>query len=465
MNHDSSIATLAARLRDEVGRLATGDRLPSSRTLTERHKVSPVTVTRALGALAAEGLIVTRPGSGTFVAPRPARATEPPDFDWQAVALGDRALDTSGISAALPEPPEGVIPLGGGYLHPSLQPVRALAAAAGRAVRRPAVWDRPPVTGLAGLREWFAREVGGELSASDVLITSGGQGALSTALRALLPAGSPLLVESPTYPGTLALARGMGLRTVPVPLGPDGVRTDLLADTFAVTGARAFYTMPTFHNPTGYVQTPERRAQVLSVARAAGAFVIEDDYARHLGVTPPPPPLAAQDRDGTVVHLTSLTKITAPSLRIGAVIARGPVAERLRTTQLVDLFFPARAMQETALELVSAPAWPRHLGAVRSALRRRRDALATALARELPGTLAAPPSGGLHMWLRLPSEVDDVLLAEVAVRHGVLVSAGRPFYPAEPPGPRLRLSYSATGSEAELAEGVRRLAQALSAIT
>jgi DNA-binding transcriptional MocR family regulator len=463
MNYDSSIATLTARLRDEVAGLATGDRLPSSRTLVERYKVSPVTVSRALGALTAEGLVVTRPGSGTFVAPRQQRATEPPDFDWQAVALGDRSIDPAGISAILPPPAEGVIAMGGGYLHPSLQPSKALAGAASRAVRRPDVWERPPVNGIAELRAWFARSVGGDVTPADVLVTSGGQGAVSTALRALLPPGAPLLVESPTYPGTLALARAMGLKTVPVPVDADGVRPDLLADIFAVTGARVFFTMPTYQNPTGAVLSAERRAQVLSVARAAGAFVIEDDYARHLGFGSVPPPLISQDRDGTVVHLTSLTKITAPSMRIGAAIARGPVAERLRTTQLVDLFFPSRVLQETTLELVGAPAWSRHLATVQTALRRRRDALAAALARELPEIPASRPEGGMHLWLRLPPGVDDVQVAEAALRHQVMVSAGRPFYPAEPPGGRLRLSYAVTGSEAELAEGARRLARALAA--
>jgi DNA-binding transcriptional MocR family regulator len=137
------------------------------------------------------------------------------------------------------------------------------------------------------------------------------------------------------------------------------------------------------------------------------------------------------------------------------------VAERIRAIQVVDSFFPARPLQETALELVSSPSWPRHLGAVRTALRRRRDTLAAAVARELPGVSATTPSGGLHLWLRFPYGLDEVALAEAATRHGVLVSAGRPSFPAEPPAPYLRLSYSMAASEAELTEGVRRLAQAL----
>ncbi|MDX6433763.1 MAG: hypothetical protein QOE54_6129 [Streptosporangiaceae bacterium] len=465
MKKDSSIESLAARLRGEVTRLAPGDRLPSSRTLVERHKVSPVTVTRALGMLAAEGLVVARPGSGTYVADRPRKASEPPDFGWQVVALGDRTVDTAGLHAMLPIAPEGIIALSGGYLHPSLQPARALATAAARATRRPSSWERPPLSGIPELRAWFAASIGPGAVDAEVLITSGGQAALSIALRSLLAPGSPVLVESPTYPGALVASRAAGLHPVPVPVDAEGVRPDLLAEAFAMTGAKVFYCQPTFHNPTGAVLSAERRAQVLSVARAAGAFVIEDDYARYLGLSDGPPPLAAQDDEGTVVHLTSLTKITAPSMRIAAMIARGPVAERLRATQLVDTFFPARPLQEAALELVSSPAWPRHLKAVRAALRRRRDALAAAVARELPGVRPTRPPGGLHLWLRLPPGVDEQPLVEAAARAGVLVSPGRPYFPAEPPGQFLRLSYSIASTEAELAEGVRRLARALSKIS
>ncbi|MFI0485860.1 PLP-dependent aminotransferase family protein [Actinomadura sp. 9N215] len=461
MKHDSSVAALADSLRADVRRMSAGERLPSSRSLVERHRVSPVTVSRALGLLAAEGLVVTRPGSGAFAAGRREPAAEPADLGWQALALGDRSVDSAGISWLLTPAPEGVVALSGGYLHPTLQPTRALATAAARAARRPDAWEMPRLGGMPELRAWFARTVGGAVSPADVVIASGGQQSLTTVLRALLPPGAPVLVESPTYLGVLAVARANGLHPVPVPVDADGVRPDLLAEAFAMTGARVFYCQPTFHNPTGAVLGDERRGQVLEVARAAGAFVIEDDYARHLGIVPPPPPLIARDGDGRVVHIASLTKATAPSLRIAAVIARGPVAERIRATQLVEEFFPARPLQEALLELLSSPGWPRHLSAVRAALRSRRDALLTALARDLPELRVNRPAGGLHLWARLPDGVDDTALAEAALRAGVLVSAGRPFFPAEAPAPHLRISYGTASSEPELAEGVRRLTAVL----
>jgi DNA-binding transcriptional MocR family regulator len=461
MHDDSSIAYLAAELRGEIALLRTGDRLPSSRSLMARHQVSPVTVARAISVLGAEGLVITRPGSGTFVAERPRTGTrEAADLGWQSVALADRAVDSESVVAMLSPPPDGVIALSGGYLARELQPVRALATSAARAARHPDAWELPPLTGVRGLREWFARTAGGDVTAEDVTIAGGGQAAVTLALRALLPPGAPLLVESPTYPGVLASARLAGLRPIPVPVDGDGLRPDLLAETFAASGARAVYCQPTFHNPTGAVLADARREHVLDVARAAGAFVIEDDFARHLAIGPPPPPLIRADPDGRVVHVTSLTKVAAPSLRIAAVIARGPVAARVRSAHLVDSFFVARPLQETALELVGSPAWPRHLRATSEALRNRRDTLAAALARYgLPPALL--PRGGLHLWTALPDGTDDGALAEAALREGVLISPGRRYFPAEPAGAWIRLTYASAAVAGELTEGVARLVRAL----
>ncbi|MFI6484127.1 PLP-dependent aminotransferase family protein [Nonomuraea sp. NPDC050663] len=461
MNDDSSIAHLAAILRAEAAALAPGDRLPSSRELIRRHNVSPVTVSRAIGRLAAEGKVVTRPGSGAYVAHPVTRTTESADLSWQTVALGDRVVDESGVAALLTPPPEGVIPLTGGYLNPRVRPDKHLAQAAARAVRRPDAWAMPPLNGLAELRRWFADQAGGEVTAADALVVSGGQAALTHAFRSLAAPGTPLLMETPTYPGALAAAKAAGLRATAVPTDAEGVRPELLAEAFALTGARVFYCQPTLHNPTGATLSAERRRQVLDIARANGAFVIEDDYARYL--TPhAPAPMVSMDHHGTVVYINSLTKVLSPSLRLAAVIARGPAGRRLRSSQLVESFFVARPLQETALEFVTSGAWPRHLRAVHADLVQRRDTLAAAIAGRLGGVeLHLLPIGGHHLWVRLPPETDEGALVEEARRCGVLVSPGRIYYPAEPPGPHLRLSHNQAAHAAELSEGVDRLAQAL----
>jgi DNA-binding transcriptional MocR family regulator len=458
------VATVAAAIRTEAGGRLAGDRLPSTRELVRRLGVSPVTVSRALAVLVSEGVVVTRPGEGSFVAERPSGGGRPSDdFAWQTLALGERRTSAGGVMVSLEEPSSEEIPLASGYLHPSLLPIRALAAAMARAGRRPDAWQRPPVAGLDGLRAWFARTVGGQVDAADVIVTSGAQGALTAAFRALIPAGGVLLVESPTYPGALAVAASAGIRIVPVPVDGDGIRPGALVQAFAATGARALYCQPAFQNPTGAVLTVERRAQVLAAAAAAGAFVIEDDYGRYLPhERPAPPPLVAQDRDGRVVHLTSLTKPASPSLRVGALIARGPVAERLQAVRVVDDFFVSRPLQETALELVTSPAWPRHLSNLARALTTRRAALALALQQQIPQfTVPVLPRGGASLWVRMPGHIADDQLASRAARYAAVISPGRNYHPAEPAGSFIRLSFAAVARPDDLHEGVRRLALAV----
>ncbi|MCX5364991.1 PLP-dependent aminotransferase family protein [Streptomyces sp. NBC_00124] len=479
MQERSSVDELAERLRSELNRYSPGGKLPSSRALVEQYRVSPVTVSRALAQLAAEGLVVTRPGAGVFRAVPRTTVAPVGDTSWQEVALSadastdlvPRSVDASGVLVSLTEPPPEVIEFTGGYLHPSLQPEQALAAALSRAARRPGAWGRPPMEGLTELRSWFARSIGGSVTAAEVLIAAGGQSALTIALRALASPGAPVLVESPTYPGMLAIARAAGLRPVPVPVDPDGVKPELLADAFRATGARVFVCQPLFQNPTGAVLAPERRGEVLRIAREAGAFVVEDDFVRrlvHADAGELPRPLAAEDADGVVVHVCSLTKATSPSFRVCALVARGPVLERLRAIQVVDTFFVPRPLQEAALELVGSAAWPRHLRAISADLKTRRDAMTTALGLHLP-ELALPhvPSGGYHLWLRLPDGSGgtsqafgsgrEAALTAAALRAGVAITPGRPYFSAEPPAGHVRLSFAAVAGVGEIAEGVRRL--------
>jgi len=464
MPEDNTEDRVTADVRAAARELGPGGRLPSVRALAGRHRASPVTVQRAITRLAAEGVVEPRPGRGTFVAAArasadPGRAAPgAPDLSWQELALGGRTVDAGGMDELLDLPAPGDIPLSTGYAEPALQPTAALAGILARAGRRPGAWDRLAVAGLPELRAWVARETGGNLREHDLVISPGGQAALGTVFRALGTPGDAVLVESPTYPGAVAAARGAGLRAVPVPADADGIRPDLLAEALGRTGARLAYCQPLHANPHGAVLASARRGPVLDAVAAAGAFLVEDDWARDLTIDgPEPPPLAVQDAHGHVVYLRSLTKSSAPGLRVAAVGARGAAGARLRAARVVDDFFVSGPLQHAALELVSSPAWRRHRRAVRAALAERRDALVDAVRQDLPEVeLLGIPRGGLHLWLRLPGGTDDEAVARAARTAGVVVSPGRRWFPGEPPAPHLRLTF-AGAPPAVLREGVRRL--------
>ena len=464
---DSSVHTLTVALRSRAQAMGPGVRFPSTREIAADYHVSPVTVSRALATLSAEGFLGTRPGSGTFVADRsPLADASRVDTAWQTVALGDRAIDSGALQTYLDVNPRGALSLAAGYLHPSLMPIRALSIAAHRASRRPETWEGPDPRGLSGLRAWFANHHGAGISAGDVIICNGGQSAISATLRALVPPGATLIVEAPTYPGALAIARAAGIHIAPVPMDADGIRPDLLGMALEATGSKAVYLQPTHQNPTGIIMSADRRRDVLDAAARGGAFVIEDDWARWLGYEGTnPPTLTSMDGHGRVIYISSLTKPAAPSLRIGALVARGPVADRLRAIRMVDDLFVSRLTQETALELVGAQGWSRHIVEVGRALRERRRVLVEALAEYAPEVVVPRlPRGGMHIWATLPQGADDGVVTEVARQHGVLVGPGRSFFATEPPSSHLRLSYGGAAHHDELRESVRRLASALKTI-
>jgi DNA-binding transcriptional MocR family regulator len=416
--------------------------------------VSPITVRRAVAELVAEGLISTRPGAGTFVAHQARPAVL--DTGWQHVSLGASPVDPLAL-AFFGKGQEGSdFNLSPAYLDASIRADGRVAASMARAARRPHAWDRPPSGGMRELRSWFASVVGVE--PDDVTIAPGGQGALSSAIRAIVPSGSPILFPVPTYPGALAIARSAGLIPVPVATDESGVRPDELERALQSTGARLVYLQPTFCNPDGHVLATTRRREVLEVVARAGAFVIEDDFARWLthGTTPPPP-LIRDDEHGSVITIMSLTKPVSPSLRIGAIVARGPVAQRIAGLRTVDDFYVPRVLQEAAIDFLSGSAWTMHLRSLGVALRRRRDALTAAVARHLPAVDFTVPAGGLVLWLGLPRHVDDESLAERAASVGVSVQAGRQYFIGEASRSYLRLSFAAI-DEHDMDEAMRRVA-------
>jgi DNA-binding transcriptional MocR family regulator len=442
---NSNTAAIVTALEAVVEAGSPGDRLPSVRELMARHRAGPATVQQAISTLSARGLVEARPGRGTFVAPRAVPAVA--DSSWQTVALGARVIDADALETLLrPAAPDAFV-LSSGYLPAGLQPTAALGSALARAARRPGAWDRVPLEGIAGLRSFFAAEVGA--APGDVLICPGGQAGLAACLRGLTAPGSPVVVEAPTYLGALTVARAQGLVPIPVPVDERGVRPELLADALERSGARLVYLQPIHANPHGATLAVERRAAVLDAVRAANAFLIEDDAFRDLSFGPAPPPLFTDDPDGHVVHVRSLTKPAAPGLRIGAVVARGPALARLRAARIVEDLYVPGPLQEAALELVGTPAWRAHLRRLRRVLRERRDALAAAW-----GEPVRLPDGGMNLWV--PIEGDDRELAQRALAAGVVVSPGRPFFASEPPRSFLRLTFAAEPPD-RLAVAVARL--------
>ena len=465
MNNDSS-SRITAALRQWIAGAAPGAKLPSTRSLVAEHQASPVTVQKALQALAAQGLIDSRPGVGTFVSA--VRTARPSDYGWQTAALRSPSSPLPSSSGTMRNVPGDAIWFHSGYPDRELLPERLVRSALARAARGDAALSRPPAAGMPELQQWFARELGLATpvgvtppTPNDVIILPGSQSGLSSIFRALVGAGQPMLIESPSYWGAILAAAQTGVRLVPVPTGPDGPDPADVDRAFAETGARAFYVQPNYSNPTGAQWARDRGDEILDVGRRHGAFLVEDDWAHDFGITSDPVPLATRDDSGHVVYIRSLTKSVSTAVRIAAAVVRGPARERILGHRAAESMYVSGLLQATALDVVTQPGWQTHLRSLRQQLQSRRDLLATSIREHVPQAhLATLPKGGLNLWLRLPDTTDLPRLVRDCEDAGVIIAAGTEWFPAEPAGAFIRLNYSGPNPGA-YPEGARIIGEAL----
>ena len=356
----------------------------------------------------------------------------------------------------------GIISFAGGLPSPQTFPVDAFRAACERVLvsdGRGAL-QYAASEGYAPLREAVAAMLPWQVDPAQVLITTGSQQGLDLVAKVLIDAGSKILVETPTYLGALQAFAPMEPEVAGVPGDDDGVDVDALAA--AAAGARFLYVLPNFQNPTGRTMSDARRAAVSQRAASLGLPVVEDNPYGDLWFDAPPPlPLAARNPEGCV-YLGSFSKVLAPGLRLGYVVApRALFPKLLQAKQAADLHSPG-FNQRMVAEVIHGGFLERHVPTIRALYKAQRDAMLAALAREMAGLDVQwnTPAGGMFLWVRLPRGVSAVELLPHAVDKGVAFVPGAPFFAGDPDPRALRLSF-VTATQEQIATGIAALAQAL----
>ena len=357
----------------------------------------------------------------------------------------------------------GVISLAGGLPSPDSFPVEAMRAACERVLRetpREAL-QYAASEGFAPLREWVAAHLGEQgmnVAAAQVLITTGSQQGLDLVAKVLIDAGSAVAVEAPTYLGALQAFAPYEPELVSVPCDDDGPLPDALG---SAKGARFLYVLPNFQNPSGRCMSEARRAALANAARAQGLPLVEDNpYGDLWYDTPPPASLASRWAEGTV-YLGSFSKVLAPGLRLGYVVAPPALAAKLlQAKQAADLH-TSGFNQRVVYEVVRDGFLRDHVPTIRARYRLQRDAMRAALEAHMPaGCHWQVPSGGMFFWVDLPEGTDATALLRRAVALGMAFVPGPAFFAANPKPNTLRLSF-VTVAPAEIERGVALLAEAL----
>jgi DNA-binding transcriptional MocR family regulator len=287
------------------------------------------------------------------------------------------------------------------------------------------------------------RERGIDAGPDEIMVVAGVTQGLSLVAQTLAQPGDRVLVEQPTYLGTLHTLKVHGLEPAPVPSDRDGILLEELERAIVQQRPRFLYLVPTFHNPTGRCLTLERRQAVVELAAAHNLLVVEDDiYARLAYDGPPPPPLKTLDRADNVVYLSSYSKVLMPGLRLGYLLAPARMAERLLSLRrATDLCSPP-LLQAALTAFLHNGGLKRHLKRVLPHYRERRNALVAALQRHMPASVQwTMPQGGFCAWLTLPNYHDFADLEQAALRLGWAVTPGEVFLATPEARKSLRLCF------------------------
>jgi GntR family transcriptional regulator/MocR family aminotransferase len=458
---------IAGQIRERVesGSLAQGDRLPPIRDLAREIGVNRDTVALAYEALAAEGVVESQVGRGTFVRGLRPRGSGPPGpIEPEFSPTAERLLDYEHSRPQFGAPSD-TIPLHSLVPDPSMFPVEAFRRALNRAFTDVGAsllaYGGPQ--GFAGLREVLAERLGsfGVIAGPDsVVLSSGASQGISLAMRLFADSGDTVAIEAPTYHNALATMIGLGLKAAPVPMGRTGPDLDSLDRQLSRPEVKVFYTIPTFHNPMGISTSVAHRRDLLTIAARHGKPVIEDAYEMDLRFAGHPiPPLAALDETGLVVQLISFSKSLFPGVRAGALVARGRAVDALLVVKHATDLGGTLPLQAALADFVRSGAYDRHLAALRKQLRSRRDAMLETLASEMPdGVSWTTPEGGYQIWLELPEPLDSLDLHADAMRAGVLFAPGYQFHHDGRPSRGLRLTI-ALADETAIRRGVATLAR------
>lgn len=470
---DRSKGGIGRQLADELrraiatGELKAGERLPSTRALADSLRLSRGTVAEAYEQLGAEGCLVAQAGSSTRVAAglheshitpqhfhdaQPSQHPLMPPSATRYAAMAERLapLPSVPFSVAVPE---GDVAMDDHWRRLSNR-VRASQVAA------PSGYADPQ--GLFALREAIAdylrRARAVSCSPDNVVITEGTQQGLYLASKVLLAPGDTVWAEDPAYPGLTSVLEDCGVRVHRIPVDTQGL--DVASAKGACSDAKAVFVTPSHQYPLGMPLSMPRRLALVEWARQQGAWIVEDDYDSELRYAGQPfPAMQGLDCD-RVVYLGTFSKVLAPSLRLGYIVA---------PECLVKAFVGARALMgrgSPSIEQHVVAAYMRegyfetHIRRIRAIYAERRQVLMDALQVELPELRIQPADQGMHIVVWLPEGLDDVAVASAASQAGIALRALSPMAAGQQELTGLMLGFGGFSSE-QLRDAVRRLRRVL----
>jgi GntR family transcriptional regulator / MocR family aminotransferase len=452
------------------GRLKSGQRVPSSRSLAEELKVSRLTVVAAYEQLEAEGYLQTFRGAGTCIAasiPQLHRPGAARTGRTERQARGTRrTAQRAQQLLSMPEEPQTAIAGPFRVSLPALDhfPRRAWSRLISRHARRASIRDMAygDPMGEPDFRGAIAEYLGAvravRCDASQIMVTSGSQQAVQITLRALLDPGDTVWVEEPGYSGTHRALVASGCQPVPVPVDDEGLNVEV--GIHRRPAARAAYVTPSHQYPLGMTLSAGRRIQLLNWAQSADAWIIEDDYdSEYRFGTEPITSLQGLDTDDRVIYIGTFSKVLFPALRMGYLVLPKDLVPTFRVVRDAVDIFPPVLYQRALTDFIRDGGFARHIRKMRALYAVRRERMIDAI-RSHFGSAAdiASAAAGLHLVVQLPRSIDDRAAAARATAAGIACIALSVCCLGTPQRGGLILGYGGVAA-GSVDESVRKLAK------
>jgi DNA-binding transcriptional MocR family regulator len=440
------------------GQLAPGSRLPSIRTITSQHGVSPSTAFQAYYRLEEKGLVRARERSGYYVSAamsEPARdeaaARRPKPLVRVAAKVDVSELVFSVLGAAAER---DIVPLGSAFPSPELFPQQRLAQSLARGARFMPAWEsvRQLPQGHGDLRQQIAlRYLGLGISQApeQLIVTNGALEALNLSLAAVAEPGDLVAVESPGFYAALQALERLKMKALEIPVHPQtGLDLDALASALKRHPVKACWFMTTFQNPTGASMPEERKQSLVELLAQHNVPLIEDDvYGELYFGHQAPRPAKAFDRKGLVMHCSSFSKTLAPGYRVGWV-APGRFGERIARLKLMTPLSASVPAQAARADYLHHGGYDKHLRRLRHALEAQGALLAAAVARHFPADVRiSRPEGGYFLWAEFAPGFDTLALHQQALEQGISIAPGPMFSARRAFGHCIRLNFGHPFSE------------------
>jgi DNA-binding transcriptional MocR family regulator len=462
----------------ESGAFSEGYQLPPSREMARMLEVNRSTVVKVYEELWAMGYVDSTPGSYTHVRKRVPLASKPlfvpKDLDDSPHILPEIILPepaTSDPSAHLSIPQAtGCIDLQRLEPDASLIDRRQFSRCLREAMADAQLFGYCDVRGFAPLRIEILRHMSlHSIHAADknILITNGSQNALQLIFQSLVSKDDTVVIESPTYSMLIPLLQFLECKVVEVPLDKDGMDMQALRKTFRKERVRLVYCMPSFHNPTGVTMSQEKREELLQLCEQHQSLIVEDGFEeemKFLGKVHLP--VKSMDRKGMVIYLGSFSKIFAPGLRTGWIIAHPAIIQRL-TALKTTMDLSSNTMSQVVMyRFCQSGAYELHIRKMMRVFRKRMKTAFKSLKTYIPREKASwqEPLGGFLVWLKIHSNIKHPDLEVHLAKNGVNVSGGNAFFFTPSKKSYIRISISAS-TEPEIEEGIKRIGRALSEIS